>query len=111
MDGENTVLPATHLLWQPLLHETRLVYYLQPRASLHPVRQDGQTAPVRFVLARWKENRFDSSDGMSDAPENLGWRFVAQDLSHYPRTSHLILGRFQRRQHGGGGQIQNLLET
>ncbi len=48
---------------------------------------------------------------MSDAPENLGWRFVAQDLPHYPRTSHLILGRFQRRQHGGIGQIQNLPET
>ena len=105
------MLPATHLLWQPLLHETRLVYYLQPRASLHPVRQDGQTAPVRFVLARWKENRFNSSDSMNDAPENLSRRFVALDLPQYPRTSHLILRSFQRRQHADVGQIQNLLET
>ena len=48
---------------------------------------------------------------MNDAPENLGWGFVALDLPQYPRTSHLILRRFQRRQHAGVGQIQNLLET
>jgi len=101
----------THLLWQPLVHETRLVYYLQGRASLQPVGQDGQAAPFRSVLAGRKENRFDSSDGMSDAPENLSRRFVALDLPHDPRTSHLIVGRFQRRQHAGVGQIQNLLET
>ena len=37
--------------------------------------------------------------------------FVALDLPHYPRTSHLILRSFQCRQHADVGQIQNLLET
>src|SRR5208282_5255782 len=98
-------------LWQPLLHETRVVYYLQGGASLQPVGQDGQAAPLRSVLAGRKENRFNSSDSMNHAPESLSLRFVALELLHYPRTGHLILRRFQRRQHAGVGQIQNLLET
>jgi hypothetical protein len=100
-----------HLLWQPLLYETRLVHYLQRRPLFQPVRQNSQAASLRSVLARRKENRFNSSENMNHAPENLSRRFVALDLPHYPRTSHLILRRFQRRQHGGVGQIQNLLET
>jgi hypothetical protein len=47
---------------------------------------------------------------MNHAPESLSRRFVALDLPQYPRTSHLILRRFQHRQHAGVGQIQNLLE-
>jgi hypothetical protein len=48
---------------------------------------------------------------MNDAPENLGWGFVALSLPQYPRTSHFILSRFQHRQYAGVGQIQNSLET
>src|SRR5271156_5013307 len=93
----------------PSRDPSRLLF---PRTNLSSAGPAKRPSSARQVCLCWTErDRFYSSDSMNHAPENLSRRFVALDLPHYPRTSHLILGRFQRRQHAGVGQIQNLLET